>query len=85
MNYELNQISRFSYVSCFIHIYKYRITSIIDIDHQLLPWMGFNEYHCPPLYVISPPTEVCVPPLRARVRPAVLLQYLHLHFLPCLR
>jgi len=28
------------------------------VIHQLLPPAGFNELHCPPLYVISPPMDV---------------------------
>jgi hypothetical protein len=52
---------------------------------QLLPPRGFNEVHCPPRYVIFPPTAVCVPPRLDRVLFLRLLQQaLHLQFRICL-
>ena len=37
-------------------------------SYQLLPPNGLVEIHWPPLYNISPPTEVCIPPRLDRER-----------------
>ena len=44
------------------------------VIHQLLPPRGFSELHCPPLYVISPPMDVWVPPRLARERVCLLCE-----------
>ena len=48
--YELNIISRIYNISCFY------ISP--NSTSQLLPPTELYEYHCPPLYIISPPIAV---------------------------